>query len=55
MKIGFSEISLLCSMYIYSQSQTFSIILAVLAIIGATFDYVISREKQITKEDKISE
>jgi len=53
MKIGFSEISLLCSMYIYTQSQTFSIILAVLAILGATSDYVL--RQQIAKENKVSE
>ncbi len=49
-KIGFSEIALLCSVYLYTHSQVFSIVLAVIAVLGAVGDYAIRKEEKSGEE-----
>ena len=45
-KLGFLEIALLCSCYLYTHNQIFSIVLAVVAVLGALGDYAIQREEK---------
>ena len=51
-KLGFLEIALLCSCYLYTHNQIFSIVLAILAVLGALGDYAIRREEKSREIDQ---